>query len=302
MQTLLLAVYAVTSLLAGTPSSDRNAGFTDKTAGMQFVFVPGGCFQMGDSFGDGESDEKPLHEVCVDGFNIGKYTVTVEQFRAFVKATGYRTDAENGGGCFTLDSSSHWTQQSSACWKNPGFSQTNTDPAVCVSWNDAAEFATWLSRKSGRIYRLPTEAEWEYAARAGTTRRNFWGDSPVEACKYANVRDRSATDIRLPKRTEHDCSDGYAFTAPVGSFRPNPFGLYDMMGNVWQWTADWYDENYYSRSPRNNPQGPLTGSRRVPRGGSWRSSAEHVRASLRVHPPSSQTAGVGFRLVCPSAN
>ncbi len=273
--------------------------FTDPAVGMEFIAVPAGCFQMGDSFGDGGSDEKPVHEVCVDGFSMGKYAVTVGQFRAFIKATGYRTDAENGGGCITVDSNGRWSKVSWASWKNPGFSQTDSHPVVCVSWNDAAEFSKWLTRQSGRTYRLPTEAEWEYTARAGATGRNFWGDNADDACKYANVSDLSAAKNKLLKRTTHNCDDGHVFTAPVGSYRPNAFGLYDMMGNVWQWTGDWYEEGYYSHSPKNNPQGPSSGPCRVPRGGSWRSSSENVRVSLRVHPPSSQTSGVGFRLVSP---
>lgn len=305
MRRYTIAKIAMILFLTATDSRGVPAGggsaFTDATVGMEFVAVPGGCFQMGDSFGDGESDERPVHEVCVDSFTMGKYSVTVGQFRKFVISTGYRTDAENGGGCFTVDANGHWSKVSSANWKNPGFSQTDSHPVVCISWKDATEFSKWLTQQNGKTYRLPTEAEWEYAARGATNGRNFWGDSADDACNYANVRDRTASKTRLPRLTPHDCDDRCVFTAPVGSYRPNPFGLYDMMGNVWQWTGDWYSESYYSVSPRNNPQGAFSGSRRVPRGGSWRSSAEHVRASLRVHPPSSQTAGVGFRLVSQSS-
>jgi len=112
------------------------------------------------------------------------------------------------------------------------------------------------------------------------------------------VNDRTAGRSKLPRVTIHDCEDGYLYTAPVGSFMPNSFGLHDMMGNAWQWTGDWYGEDYYTASPRNNPQGPPAGRQRVPRGGSWRSSVEHLRVSLRVHPPS-PSSGVGFRLLAP---
>ncbi len=293
---VILFAFALQQNLYAAPDNIR----TDPTMSIEFVQVPAGCFRMGDIYGDGKDDERPIHEVCLDAFNMAKYSVTVGQFRKFVEATGYVTDSEKGGGCITVDSNGRWSKVSSANWKNPGFSQTDSHPVVCVSWNDAAEFCKWLTRQSGRTYRLPTEAEWEYAARAGTSGRNYWGDSPDDACKYANVNDRSAAGTKLRKRTTHDCDDGYAFTAPVGSYKPNAFGLYDMMGNVWQWTGDWYSAGYYRISPRMNPRGPASGLRRVPRGGSWRSSSEHVRAALRVHPPTGQTAGVGFRLVSPS--
>jgi formylglycine-generating enzyme required for sulfatase activity len=279
-------------------ADDKNQVLSDPTTGMEFVSVPGGCFRMGDSFGDGEPDEYPVHEVCVDGFSMGKYPVTVGEFRKFVNDTGYRTEAEKGGGCFTVQPDGKWPKTPSANWKNPGFSQADRHPAVCISWNDANEFSKWLTRKGGRTYRLPTEAEWEYAARAGTTGRNYWGNRDDDVCKYANVSDQSAKG-KYPGWKIFDCDDGHTYTAPVGSYKPNAFGLYDMMGNAWQWTGDWYGEDYYEESPRKNPQGPTTGRRRVPRGGSWRSSSTHVRASLRIHPPASQSAGVGFRLVSP---
>ncbi len=173
----IVAITFVLFLGAGIAlADDKNQAFSDPTTGMEFVSVPGGCFRMGDSFGDGEPDEYPVHEVCVDGFSMGKYPVTVGEFRKFVNDTGYRTEAEKGGGCFTVQPDGKWPKTPSANWKNPGFSQADRHPAVCISWNDTNEFSKWLSRKGGRAYRLPTEAEWEYAARAGTTGRNFWGD------------------------------------------------------------------------------------------------------------------------------
>jgi sulfatase modifying factor 1 len=311
MRNPLLAAFAAILLLNATLlAADRTedscgvsaavggSSFTDTTVGMEFVAVPGGCFRMGDSIGDGESDEKPVHEVCVDGFSMGKYPVTVGEFGRFVRATGFRTEAERGGGCFTVGSDWRWSKKSSANWQEPGFPQTGRHPVVCVSWDDAVEFSKWLTRQGGKKYRLPTEAEWEYAARGGTRGRNYWGDRWDDACAYADVNDRTAGRTRLTRVTTHDCEDGYLYTAPVGSFIPNSFGLYDMMGNAWQWTGDWYGKDYYAESPRNNPLGPPSGKQRVPRGGSWRSSVEHLRVSLRVHPPS-PSAGVGFRLLSP---
>jgi formylglycine-generating enzyme required for sulfatase activity len=229
---------------------------------------------------------------------MGKFTVTTGQFRKFVIATGYRTTAEDGGGCFATGSDGQWSWLFQNNWRNPGFTQSDDHPVVCVSWNDVVEFTKWLTEQSGRIYRLPTEAEWEYAARAGTTGRNYWGNEVDDACRYANVSDLTAQQA-FAKKTVHNCNDGHLYTAPVGSFEPNDFSLYDMMGNVWQWTGDWYGKYYYAKSPKNNPRGPKTGRRRVPRGGSWRSKPDYVRASMRVHPPASQTAGVGFRVISP---
>jgi formylglycine-generating enzyme required for sulfatase activity len=288
------------SSAGSAPAADQ--AFTDAIGGMEFIAVPAGCFLMGDTIGDGESDEQPVHEVCLDGFSIGKYEINVGEFRKFVEATDYRTEAEKGGGCFSAGSDGKWSRRAQANWLEPGFSQTDSHPVVCLSWSDASAFSKWLSTQSGRTYRLPTEAEWEYAARGNTSGRNFWGDNAEDTCKYANVNDQAAVKTKIPKKTTHECNDGYVYTAPVGSFSPNAFGLYDMMGNAWEWTGDLYDKNYYKESPRNNPQGPpmVTGPRfrHVPRGGSWRSSLEHLRVSLRVHPPS-PSAGVGFRLVSP---
>ncbi|MBI5749278.1 MAG: formylglycine-generating enzyme family protein, partial [Nitrospinae bacterium] len=250
----------------------------DTVTGMELIFVKGGCYQMGDTFGDGESDEKPMHEVCVDDFYMGKYEVTVGEFRGFVNATGYRTDAEKntGGvnGCFAYDQDDkekQWNWREWASWKRPNKYQENEDnhPVACISWNDAKAFIEWMGRKSGKNYRLPTEAEWEYAARGGTTGRNYWGNSKEEACRYANVADRTKLPGGSSWNDKHECDDGYAFASPVGRFQANAFGLYDMMGNVWEWCSDWYADDYYRKSPKNNPEGVNSGQSRVIRGGSW---------------------------------
>ncbi len=230
-----------------------------------FVLVKGGCFKMGDLWGDGDDSERPVHEVCVDDFYISKYEVTVGEFREFVEDTGYVTEAERGKGC------SAWTgsgfgRSKEFYWNNPGFSQTDRHPVVCVSWKDVQAFIEWKREKTGLPFRLPTEAEWEYAARSGGKREKWAGtNSKGELQRYANFCD-SNCDLKWKVR---DQDDGYRFTAPVGSFEPNEIGLYDMTGNVWEWVQDWYDENYYRHSPRNNPSGPSMGSRRVLRGGAW---------------------------------
>jgi formylglycine-generating enzyme required for sulfatase activity len=268
--------------------------YTDPTTGMEFVFVKGGCFQMGDTYGDRrveeDKDEMPVHEGCVGDFYMGKYEVTVAQFRKFVNDTGYRTDAEkNAGGyngCWAYDvdnKEKQWEYRDWANWKNPNKYQENQDrhPVSCVSWNDAKEFTKWLGSKTGKSYRLPTEAEWEYAALAGTQTRNYWGNSKDDAYKYANVADNTKYLVSWSWTNKHDCTDGYAFAAPVGEFRPNAFGLYDMMGNVWEWCEDWFDKDYYQNSPKYNPQGPEKGEKKVVRGGSWYGRPQYVRASYR---------------------
>jgi len=211
----------------------------------------------------------------VSGFSIGKYEVTNAQYRRFKPSHNsgdYNGKSLNG----------------------------DNQPVVNVSWNDAVEYAQWLSRQSGKAYRLPIEAEWEYAARGGSSARNYWGNRKDDACGHANVADQWAKFI-WSDGAIHNCDDGHAVTAPVGRYRPNAFGLYDMMGNVWEWCSDWYDENYYGVSPKDNPQGPSSGSSRVNRGGSWYSEPWYVRSADRVRfGPSVRGNDLGFRLVLPS--
>ena len=231
--------------VAGSPKPAASASsvpsFTDPVTGMEFVPVPGGCFQMGDTYGDGRGDEKPVHEVCLDGFSMGKYEVTNGQYRRF--RPGHNSGAYEDN-----------------------LLNKDSQPVVNVSWHDAREYAEWLSEKSGHVFRLPSDAEWEYAARGGTTGRNYWGDSALEACRYANGADQAAKR-QWPEWTVHPCDDGHRVTSPVGSLKPNAFGLYDMMGNAWEWVSDWYGEKYYESSPGNNPPGPVSGLLRANRGG-----------------------------------
>jgi formylglycine-generating enzyme len=261
------------------------AGIKDPVTGMEFVMIPGGCFKMGSPAGEnGRFDNEGLHEVCVSPFMMGKYEVTVGQFRKFVEATNYRTEAETAGG--------------GKNWRDPGFPQKDNEPVVYVSWNDAQQFISWMN-KSGKGYRLPTEAEWEYAARAGSQTARPWGENPDGACQYGNVADRTAKQKNSSWET-HDCNDGYLNTAPCGSFKANAFGLHDMIGNVWEWCADWFDGNDYSSSPRNNPSGPSSGSGRVHRGGGWANDPLGARSALRGGgEPGRRSDGLGFRLALP---
>jgi formylglycine-generating enzyme required for sulfatase activity len=280
------------------PQPPVHHGFTDPTLGLDFVDIKGGCFQMGDTFGDGPVNEKPTHEVCIDDFALEKYDVTVGEFRKFAAATGYQTKAENDG-CTVLNGK-EWKLDPSRNWQNPGFTQDDRHPVVCVSWNDVQAFIRWLSKESGRQYRLPTEAEWEYAARSRGKKEKFAGTSDNGSLsRYANFCDANC-DLDW-KSTSHN--DGYRNSSPVGRFLPNELGLYDMSGNVWQWCFDWYGDTYYRNSPNNNPQGPSEGDNdeRVYRGGGWRNQPSDVRVSNRNGlDPSSSSSNVGFRLASPS--
>jgi formylglycine-generating enzyme required for sulfatase activity len=236
-----------------------------------------GCYFMGNTFGDAYYAEMPVHEVCISRFSISPFPVTRGEFNAFVHATNYLTDAEKGYVCHVYNGDS-WAKISSANWRTPGFPQTDDHPVVCVSWNDATAYTQWMSRTRGQKYRLPTEAEWEYAARSGGRQERYAGGDVIEKVAWyaGNSEDR---------------------THPVGQKQPNGLGLYDMSGNVWQWTADWYDSRYYRESPRTDPGGPETGKKRVFRGGSWYYDQRGARTSYRDSaPPDFCSSYLGFRL------
>ena len=261
---------------AGNATDPKNPApgqtWTEPSTGMEFVWVPGGCFQMGcDSWQfECEEDEKPVHEVCLDGFWMGKYEVTNAQYRMFKP---FHFNPKYRG--HSLDGPSQ--------------------PVAHVDWNGAGNFAAWLSARGNGVFRLPTEAEWEYAARGGNEKTRFWGDSPDQACAWANVGDRAAEKAfsRLELKT-HACDDGFAVSAPVGSFKPNRFGLYDMLGNVWEWCEDVYDEKAYQTPSRPGS----SGDERAVRGGSWYNKPRFVRSAFRFsYDPGVLNRYLGFRLV-----
>jgi formylglycine-generating enzyme required for sulfatase activity len=199
----------------------------------EMVSIPAGSFMMGspDSEDDRNEHEGPQTKMNIRAFSLGKYSVTRGEFAEFINATGYKPARR----CFAEVSHGKFEETSKANWKDPGFRQTDRDPVVCVSWDDAMAYVEWLSQATGKKYRLPSEAEWEYAARAGTTTSRIWGNDADEACGYANVSDASVKKEYDWKTV--DCDDGYVYTAPVGKFKPNKFGLYDMMGNARQIVA-----------------------------------------------------------------
>ncbi|MEK8017544.1 MAG: formylglycine-generating enzyme family protein, partial [Candidatus Parabeggiatoa sp.] len=234
----------------------------DGSLGPEMVVIPAGTFRMGDIQGVGFSNQQPVHEVSVARFAMGRYEVTVGEFRQFVEATGYKTDAEKGDGCYV-----GFNKQKELNWHNPSFSQTNNQPVICVSWNDVTAYAEWLSEQTGQQYRLPTEAEWEYAARAGTETKYWWGDEM--GSNNANCRNSS-------------CDDSFKYTAPVGSFEPNPFGLFDVSGNVWEWTCSEYEKKYSGKEQSClNKSEANDGSLFVLRGGSWSNGAMRRRSASR---------------------
>ena len=298
------------------PQTPRQLGFFDGTwvlrelqpqmlfaesIGIQLAVIPAGSFLMGSPENEeGRSgDESPQHRVQISReFRLGRTEVTKGQFAAFVRDTGYRTEAEKDGkGGYGFDpETGTFEQDPEYTWQNPGFPQTDDHPVVNVSWNDAQEFLKWLSQKDGRRYRLPTEAEWEYACRAGSTTRYWNGDDAEGLAKIANVADGTAK-AKFDSWTTITARDGFVVTAPVGRFPANKFGLHDMHGNVWEWCADWYDDEYYASSPGTDPQGPSSGSSRVLRGGSWRSEPSLVRCAARLHAPDYRYDGNGFRVL-----
>jgi formylglycine-generating enzyme required for sulfatase activity len=271
----------------------RQPAATGPQAPPEMVLIKGGAFLMGAA---GEMPyEGPVHEVTVKSFWMDEHEVTVAQFARFVEATSYQTEAERFGwsGVFSLKSQA-WEKVENATWRSPegpdGPLPAPDEPVTQVSWNDAVAYARWAGK------RLPTEAEWEYAARGGLVQQRYaWGNELRPGGKpVANW-----WQGHFPSR--NTAEDGYVGRAPVKRFPPNGYGLYDMAGNVWEWCADWYDDEYYAKSPRDNPMGPTGGTERVLRGGSWLCSenfCSNYRVSGRSHAtPDSGLNNLGFRCV-----
>lgn len=243
--TLLRCSLALVGLLAGAgcalmgPRSLPN--YTEAGTGMEMIFIPGGRFLMGDATGRGFENERPTHKVRVDSFFAGKYEVTFDQYDRFCEATGRAKPADHGWG-------------------------RGTRPVVEVSWEDAKAFADWLSAQSGFHFTLPSEAQWEYLARAGTTTPYWTGNTLPEA-----AADCVNCGSRWDKRG----------TAPVGSFQPNPFGLYDTAGNVREWCLDSVHKSYQGAPSNDQPWSGGEMNRRILRGGSWRNAVEDLRSAYR---------------------
>jgi formylglycine-generating enzyme required for sulfatase activity len=270
---------STTTLAAADPHS---------TAGM--VLLQGGHFMMGTD--DGFPYEAPVHDVELSPFYIDRAEVTVGQFEQFANETHFQTDAERLGwsGVFDVDKG-EWTKGDGANWRHPegpGTTASATEPVVHISFDDAKAFAKWAGK------RLPTEAEFEYAERGGLKGAKYaWGDElrpggkPVANWWQGHFPENNTSE------------DGYLRRAPVGSFPPNGYGIYDLTGNVWEWTADWFDPDYFKNSAKQNPAGPEAGEERVLRGGGWMCSTNYCqgfRVAARNHtPPDSGLNNLGFR-------
>jgi formylglycine-generating enzyme len=315
---LTVAVCSLLSACGSLPSTtacnaDASApcpATVTNSLGMQMVRIPAGEFMMGNDTPPQEmakrypqyerkrledlTDEAPVHQVRLTRpFYMARHEVTVGQFRRFLLASGHVPEsiADGTGGygynplydpATTRRGDAFEGRNPRYSWENPGFPQSEDHPVVNVTWNDAQALVRWLSQTEHRHYRLPTEAEWEYACRAGTRTQYHSGDEPASLSTVANVFDADAAR-NWPKWNAFALPDhdGYAFTAPVGQFAANAFGLHDMHGNVWEWTADWHDEQYYAHSPVDNPQGPADGSVKVRRGGSWHTWPLYARCAYR---------------------
>ena len=271
---------------------------TTNTLGMKFVLIPPGEFLMGtpaDRFGSAQ--EKPQHRVRITRpYYLDTHEVTRGEFSQFVAASGYKTEAERDGGrAATFNAKGDLHEDQNAGWKNPGFEQTDVHPVVIVSWNDAAAFCRWLSEKEGATYRLPTEAEWEYACRAGTITAYTTGSHVPDLFKAGNGLGQEFRDHFHQKGDDQRPNDGFVFTAPVGSFPANSFGLFDMHGNAWEWCQDWFGGNY-SPETAVDPTGAETGTKRVARGGGFDCGLSARSATRDSNVPTMRAANLGFRV------
>ncbi len=257
--------------------------FRDCTTCPEMVVVPAGTFRMGsEALDPGRAGagrppwevapnpaEQPAHLVQVAAFAIGRYETTRAEYAAFIAATDHATT----GGCEMVTDELEVRVREDASWRAPGFEQADRHPAVCVSWRDAQAYVAWLSAETGERYRLPSEAEWERAARAGTETQRYWGDGEADQCAYENGRTGGPGGR---------CEDGMTYTAPVGSYAANGFGLFDLLGNVREWVEDcWHDD--YAGAPDDGGAWTTGGAcgRRVVRGGSWLDVPAMLRAAAR---------------------
>jgi formylglycine-generating enzyme required for sulfatase activity len=281
--------------IAAPPVTAARSSFQDCDACPEMIAIPPGFFQMGSppSHPLRVANETPQHTVrFAVPFALGKFEVTIDQFAAFVDAAGYQPTLQ----CFVYAVDTDQWQLKPASFRAPSYLVTGAHPAACVSWNDARAYVAWLSAKTGKTYRLPSEAEWEYAARAGATTLFSFGDAEhPNPCAYAKLADAST---RFSWRLER-CSSRHGHgTAPVGRHHPNKWDVHDMHGNVWEWVQDcWHDT--YANAPADGSAWLTDGncSRRITRGGSWHNPLVALRVTHRQHfHVTSAAAHRGFRV------
>ena len=252
--------------------------FRDCPGCPEMVVVPSGSFLMGSPSGEAgrDDDEGPVHRVRIaEPFAVGVYEVTVGEYVRFVGETGHGT----GGSCWTYEGD-EWKGREGRSWRSPGFSQSDAHPVVCVSWDDAQAYVRWLSGETGETYRLLSESEWEYVARGGTVTSRHWGEGASDACRYANVADRSAKE-KYSGWTIHECRDGHVHTAAVGTYVGNGYGMHDVLGNAWEWVEDCWNGSYAGAPVDGGAWTRGDCDRRVLRGGSWSGRPRDVRSALR---------------------
>jgi formylglycine-generating enzyme required for sulfatase activity len=264
------------------------------------MVIPAGSFEMGSRAGLTRSFRgiDPQTQVTLRApLAVTRGPITLGQFRAFADETGHQTP----GGCWRWDPQADRNVLApELSWRSPGFPQEDDHPVVCVSWDDTQAYARWVSQRSGQRYRLPTEAEWEYAARAGTRTRWWWGEREADQCRYANGLDQRMVQVAsIWSRYEvAPCDDGFAFTSPVTRFAANGFGLHDMGGNAWQWVEDCW-QGSHAGAPNDASVAVTTENcaSRVLRGGGWADSLQTLSAAHRFsYEPRIRHTALGFRL------
>ena len=259
----------------------------ESNVGPEMVIVPSGSFIMGSDTAvdsDALDDELPAHPVKIEyNFALSRCEVTVAEFSAFQQQTGYITAVEKSGGCYSIDFTSFKTiQVAGSNWREPGFEQGGNHPVTCISWDDAIAYVQWLSEQTGVEYRLPTEAEFEYVLRGGQSAIYPWGDE--SQCDHANAADKRLADAVSSSSARSDyveCNDRFAFTAPVGSYLPNPFGLYDLSGNVSEWVQDCWHENHENAPDDGSARVESNCVDRILRGGGWFYQKGSLRSAVR---------------------
>lgn len=307
MRRLLLSIFAAFASVASTSSSAEEAPkqqrpIHENTLGMKLVRIEPGEFVMGSP--ESEDTHKPdelQHKVRISRpFYMGQHEVTVGQFRKFAEATKHVSTLEKekkpGFGYDVKQNAMEISTEFN--WHSIGFNQTDRHPVANLSWDDATAFCRWLSEQEKREYRLPTEAEWEYCCRAGTTTRFVGGEDEESLIPYANVSDAAFRSKYPDASWAVEWDDKHPFSAPVGSLKANPWGLHDMHGNVWEWCSDWYGADYFKNSPAVDPKGPETGTKRVLRGGSFTNRFRFIRSADRdADSPKYRYNFTGFRVV-----
>jgi formylglycine-generating enzyme len=304
MPLVLVGIFLLffSSFVAAAAAQPAVHSFKDCPDCPEMVPIPAGSFVMGVVSGEEArenlSDQfrhrsEPAHTVKVSRFAASKFEVTRAQYRTFAESTQRATE-----GCFVW-TGAQFDLDPGKSWRNPGYVQDDVHPVSCVSWEDAAAYTTWLSARTGKPYRLLSEAEWEYAARGGTATTRFWGDESNAACEYANGADESTRAHVAGASTWAValCNDKHAYTAPAGSFRPNAFGLYDVLGNVEEWTQDCWNANYSTAPVDGTAAASGDCGLRIARGGSWHDGPVGVRAAYRVGSPTTiRVYSRGFRI------